>query len=123
MPYHNVAEKTAAVWGSYTFSETGPLRGLSVGVGVYYAGERPSTTYGPYTSPPPGFMPVRRQPMFWIPSYTVVEASANYRFNKNWSAQLHIRNLLDRDYIVGSFNRGVFVSVPINPKLTLRYEF
>jgi len=123
MPYHNVAEKTAAVWGSYTFSEAGPLRGLSVGIGVYYAGERPSVTGGQYTSPPPGFTPVRIQPMFWLPSYTVVEASANYRFNKNWRAQLVVKNLLDKDYFPGSFNRMVHVGPPITPKLTLRYEF
>jgi len=123
MPYSNVAEKTAAIWGSYTFPETSPLRGLSVGIGANYVSERPGDADGRYTEPPPGYDPVRVQPMFWLPSYTLVEASANYRFNKSWSAQLHIRNLLDRDYIVGSFNRGVFVSVPINPKLTLRYDF
>jgi len=123
MPYHNVAERSAAIWGSYTFSETGPLRGLSVGVGVYYASERPGSTDGTWTEPPPGFTPVRKQPMFWIPSYTVVEASASYRFNKNWRAQLVVKNLLDRDYFIGSFNRLATVAPPVTPKLTLRYDF
>jgi len=123
MPYTNVAEKSAAIWGSYTFSETGPLRGLSVGIGVHYAGERPTMVGDPYTSPPPGFTPVRVQPMFWLPSYTVVEASANYRFNKHWHAQLVVKNLLDKDYFIGSFGRSVHVSPPITPKLTLRYDF
>jgi len=123
MPYTNVAERSAAIWGSYTFSETGPLRGLSVGIGVHYAGERPTLFGDQYTKPPFGYEPVRRQPMFWLPSYTVVEASANYRFNKHWRAQLVVKNLLDRDYFIGSFNRTVHVSPPINPKLTLRYDF
>jgi len=123
MRYTNVAEKSAAVWGSYTFSETGPLRGLSVGIGASYAGERPGDTDGPYTSPPPGFTPVRKQPMFWMPSYTLVEASASYRFNKHWHAQLVVKNLLDKDYFIGSFVRSVHVGPPITPKLTLRYDF
>jgi len=123
MRYSNVAEEMAAIWASYTFSETSPLRGLSIGIGANYVGERPSDVLGQFTSPPPGNDPVRIQPWFWIPSYTVVEASANYRFNKHWKAQLVVNNLLDRDYISGSFNRNVFVSTPINPKLTVRYEF
>jgi len=120
MHYSNVAEEMAAIWGQYTFSETGPLRGLSIGIGANYVGERPTDPIGQFTS---GANPVRIQPSFWIPSYTVVEASANYRFNKHWKAQLVVNNLLDRDYIPGSFNRYIFVSTPINPKLTLRYEF
>jgi len=123
MRYSNVAETTAAIWGSYTFSETGPLRGLSVGIGATYVGERPSDTPGQYTSPPPGFTPVRIQPMFWMPSYTLVEANVSYRFSKNWYAQLNIRNLFDKDYVASSFLRAVYVSTPINPRLTIRYEF
>jgi len=121
--YTNVAEEMAAIWGQYTFSE-GPLRGLSIGLGANYVGERPGDlSGGVFTSPPSGFEPVRIKTSYWIPSYTVVEASASYRFNKHWKAHLVINNLLDRDYIPGSFNRGVFVSTPINPKLTLRYDF
>jgi len=120
MPYSNVAEEMAAIWGQYTFSETGPLRGLAIGIGANYVGERPADAPEQWTK---SANPVRVQPPFWIPSYTVVEASVNYRFNKNWKAQLVVKNLLDKDYIPGSFNRYIFVSTPINPKLSLRYEF
>jgi len=123
LPYTNVAEKMAAIWASYTFSETGPLRGLSLGIGANYVGELAGFINGRYTEPPPGETPVRIQPMFWLPSYTLVEASASYRFNKNWRAQLVVKNLLDRDYFVGSFLRSVHVGPPITPKLTLRYDF
>jgi len=122
MPYSNVAERMAAAWGSYTFSE-GALRGLRIGIGVSYTGERAGDVGQNYTTPPPGFTPVRIQPSFWVPSYTVVEASASYRFNKHWQATLVVKNLLDRDYVLGTGSRQVFVSTPINPKLTLRYEF
>jgi len=123
MRYAGIPERMAAAWANYTFSETGPLRGLSIGIGANYVGERPTNTIGQYTSPPPGFTPVRIQPSYWMPSYTVLEASASYRFGEHWKAQFVIKNLLDEDYIIGAFNRGIFVSVPINPKLTVRYEF
>jgi len=121
----NIAEKTAAIWGSYTFSETDALRGLSVGLGVTYAGERPTDSGPLYTSPPPGFDPVRVQPLVWIPSYTLVEAHVSYRVNKNWKAQLTVHNLLNKDYMISYYVgvRHAWISTPINPRLTLRYEF
>jgi len=123
MRYANVAERMAGIWGSYAFPETSPLRGLSLGLGANYVGERPGDTMGSYTTPPPGFQPARVQPAFWLPSYTVVEANASYRFNKHWKAQLVIKNLLDRDFITGASNRSLVISTPFNPKLTVRYEF
>jgi len=46
------AQRMAALWGHYTFPETGPLGGLSMGIGASYVGERPSEFLGTYTSPP-----------------------------------------------------------------------
>jgi len=123
MRYANVAERMAAIWGSYTFPDTGSLRGLRVGLGVSYAGQRPGDVSTDYTKPPPGYDPVRIQPSFWMPSYTVVEASASYRFGKHWHAQLVVKNLLDRDYIPTANGRKIYVSTPFNPKLTIRYDF
>jgi len=117
------AEKMAALWGSYTFPETGPLGGLSVGIGASYTGERPSESLGSYTRPPPGFDPVPVQPMFWLPSYTLVEANVSYRINKHWKAQLVIHNLLDKEIILTNYNRTAWTSAPISPKLTVRYDF
>jgi len=79
----NVAEETAAMWASYTFTQ-GALSGLRVGLGANYVGERAGDAEGRWTSPPAGYDPVRVQPVFWMPSYIVAEASASYRFNKNW---------------------------------------
>jgi len=118
----NVAEESAAIWASYTFTQ-GPLSGLRIGLGANYVGERPGDSQGRWTSPPLGYDPVRVQPRFWMPSYSIVEASASYRFNKHWHAQLSIHNLLDKDYIPGANLRRIQVSTPINPKFTLRYDF
>jgi len=119
----NVTLRTqiASAWGSYTF-DTGPFRGLRVGIGAVYTGEAPNIV-GRYTQPPAGQTPVRTKPMFWVPSYTLVEASASYRFNKHWQAQLVVKNLFDKDAVIGAVNRTITVNTPINPKLSLRYEF
>jgi len=119
--YSGVSEKIGALWGSYTFDE-GPLRGLQIGVGAVYTGEAPNMQ-GFYTSPPPGYQPVRIQPIFWIPSYVLAEANASYRFAKHWHAQLHIKNLFNKDTVIGGINRSIHMSTPINPKLTIKYEF
>jgi len=119
MRFSRVAEKMASIWGSYTF-DTGPLHGLQVGLGAVYTGETPNTS-GFYTT---SSTPVRIQPEFWHPSYTMVEASASYRFNKHWHAQLVVKNLFDNDAVYATFyRRMVSVSTPINPKLSIRYEF
>jgi len=122
MQFVNSPDDTAAIWGSYEFSDSGPLRGLRIGLGADYIGKRAGDTYG-WTTPPIGFMPVRIQPSFYLPARTLINASATYRFNKNWRAQLNINNLTDKDYIMASFNRGVYMGVPINTKLAIRYDF
>jgi len=117
------AQRMAALWGHYTFPETGPLGGLSVGIGASYVGERPSEFLGTYTSPPPGYDPVPVQSVFWLPSYTLVEANVSYRLNKHWKAQLVVHNLLNKDIILTNYNRTAWTSAPISPKLTIRYDF
>jgi len=108
-----VAENIAAIWASYTF-DTGPLKKLQIGLGAVYTGEV-AAVQSDFTTPPPGYTPVRIQPSFWYPSYVQVEGSASYRFSKNWRAQLVVKNLTNRDDSIGN--------MPINPKLTLRYDF
>jgi len=116
-----VRTKIASTWGSYTF-DTGPFRSLRVGLGAVHTGEAPHYI-GLYTEPPAGNIPVRTKPVFWIPSYTLVEASASYRFNKHWQAQFVVKNLFNKNAVIGAANRTITVNTPINPKLSLRHEF
>jgi len=122
MQFANIADDSAAIWASYAFSDTGPLAGLRIGIGADYLGERAGTTHR-WTTPPLGFTPVRIQPSFYVPSRTLVNASANYRINKHWSAQLNVTNLTDEDYIMGANGRGIDMGTPINARLTIRYDF
>jgi len=109
-------QKYASVWASYTF-DTGLLRGLRIGIGGVYTGEAPILA-GRHTTPPAGYDPVRIQPKYWKPSYVLADASASYSFKKNWQLQLVIKNLFDKDGL-----DAFMINPPINPKLTLRYEF
>jgi len=109
-------QKFGSIWAGYTF-DTGLLRGLQVGLGAVYTGEAPILP-GRHTTPPPGYDPVRVQPRYWKPSYVLAEASASYSFKKNWQVQLVIKNLFDKDGL-----DGFMLNPPINPKLSLRYEF
>jgi len=123
------AEEMGGIWGRYTFPDSGPLRNLSLAIGASYVGESPADAVAgtswrtQYTEPPPGNDPVRIKPSFWLPSYVVWEATASYRFKKNWQATLLVKNLFDKEYLTFSFLRTVQTSWPINPKLVVRYEF
>jgi len=56
-------------------------------------------------------------------SFYLLNLSAGYRFDENFSAQLNINNLLDKEYFsnVGFYN-GVYWGEPRNVRLTLRWK-
>lgn len=81
----NVPNQMASLWTKYDFRE-GPARGLSLGLGVNYLGERAGQPDN-----------VNRQ--FAIPSYTVFNALLSYSRGKNKFA-LNIENLFDKRYIM-----------------------
>ncbi len=56
-------------------------------------------------------------------SFYLLNLSAGYRFNQNFSAQLNVNNLLDKEYFsnVGFYN-GVYWGEPRNVLLTLRWK-
>jgi iron complex outermembrane recepter protein len=124
VPFRGTAEKSAAVWANYSFDKTGPLGGLTVGLGVDYLSKRAGDTATGVTSASTPARVIRIQPSFWLPARTLVNASVAYRFNESWKAQLNVENLLDEDYLQASTGRtSVWVGPPINAKLTLTYSF
>lgn len=86
MPKH-----TASLRGIYSFTG-GKLDGLSLGAGVRYVGT--SYTAKDYSLVSNGK----------VPSSTVFDLFARYRFAKNWEAQLNIDNVSDRKYIAACDN-------------------
>lgn len=60
-----------------------------------------------------------------IPDYTVVDAFASYRVNRNLDLRLNVGNLFDEDYYLAAYRSGAFTYIgdARNARLTLNYRF
>lgn len=124
--FRGVAERTAAAFANYRFDEGGPLKGLSVGLGVDYVSKRAGDNPNPggFTSASTPEHLVMGQPTFYLPPRTLLSLMVNYRFNKQWKAQLNVDNLTNEHYLAASTSRNnVFPGTPINPRLTVTFSF
>lgn len=83
-------EHTATIWSTYKFT---PI--FNVGVGARYIGTQTIATST--TSTPP---------VSKIEDYTVYDAMASYKFNKNLTYQLNVYNLTDEEYVSNVNNSG-----------------
>lgn len=101
-------EWSATLWSSYKVNND-----LTIGGGVRYMGKNTNTKVRT-TEYIPG-----------IPAYTVVDAMASYKLNKNVNLQLNVYNLFDEDYIA-SLNNNRTRYVPGTPRtanLTANFTF
>lgn len=87
----NTPSHTANLFLDYSFKNR--LKGLSLGGGVYYTGERPVNDWSAGAVSHEGIVP--NQEPFDIEAFTQVNLQASYVFNQNWSARLLINNLFD----------------------------
>ncbi len=60
-----------------------------------------------------------------IPSYTVYDLFATYRFSKQMDVRLNIGNVTDKEYYLAGYRSGSFLYMgdARNIRLTLNYEF
>lgn len=86
-PRHSLALR-----GAYSFQQ-GSLNGLTLGAGIRYIGSS-VTTNNPYSV----------YPGYKVPSTTLIDLFAQYRFAQKWTAQLNIDNLTNRRYLAGCNN-------------------
>ncbi len=119
----NAPKHTANAWLNYKFE--GALRGLDIGAGVYYVGERPvdewtqkSFTAGHVNSVQPGEKP------FMMKEYTTVDAQIGYNLNNKYNLRVFFNNIFDT---VGynSYFRGGYID-QINPRniaVQFNYKF
>lgn len=93
----NVPEHAASLWTRYTFQE-GVLKGLSLGGGVFYVGERPGDLLDSYR----------------LPEYVRFDAMVGYRF-RQIQAALNFQNIADTTYYVsGGTRTGIFPGAPFS---------
>jgi catecholate siderophore receptor len=103
---------TVTLWSSYKWNDA-----LSFGGGVRHTSEQKRVV------DPGASMATQNTP--GIPAYTVADAMASYKVNKNVSLQLNVYNLFDRFY-VGTLNNGgsrATIGLPRSAQLTANFLF
>lgn len=113
----NIPEHAGSLWLKYDLVDFAPLDGLSLGIGTFLAGQRegdPANT-------------------FQLPGYVRLDAFAAYRFQVGKSrltAQLNIRNLLDKRYYESTDpdsnvapRLGIYPGAPLSFVGSLRLEY
>ena len=89
---NNTPKHTFNAWASYSFTE-GIARGLNLGVGAYYLGERP---YNDWTQDGVQYHAISPDTAPWYnKAYTIVNAQLGYEFEKHWGLRLLFNNILD----------------------------
>lgn len=84
-----------SLWTTYEL-QSGSLRGLGLGAGVVFTGDRQGNLAN----------------TFELPGYTLVNAALFYR-RDNWRAGVNFKNLFNRNYAESAFNRdAVFPGAP-----------
>lgn len=115
----NAPKHTANGWVQYIVNK-GALKNLSLGVGVYYVGDRPVNEYTKKTvihNTEPGVKP------FDMPAYTTVNAQIGYTYAKV-TARVFFNNIFD-DLGYNSYYRGGYINQidPRNFAASLSYRF
>ncbi len=124
VPFRGTGEKSGALLLNYQFARDSSLTGLTLGLGITYLGDRPGDAASGVTAASTADNIIPVQPSFYLPSRTLVNLNAAYRFNENWKAQLNIDNALNEDYLAASINRWVVIpGDEINARLRIEYSF
>ena len=111
LPVNNVSEKNFSLWGRYKFT-TGPVKGLSIGVGLNTLSKRAITDNA-------------NQILYgYVPGYGLVDANFNYE-TKRFKYQLRIDNLLNKkDYFHAvRSNQVMLPGFPTNVGGAIIYKF
>lgn len=114
----NTPNHTANLWANYGFKNK--LKGLSLGAGVYYLGERPHNVWAKsftHTGVVPGEKP------FDLKAYTTVNLQASYKFNDHLTIDVFGNNIFDE--LGYNAYRTVYLNriQPATFGTTLRYKF
>ena len=105
----NTPQNSANLWTRYDFESKGALRGLGLGLGMQYSGDKvPWFTRD-----------------FMVPAYTIFDAAVYYKpVNSNMQLMVKVNNLLDETYWLGAQNyTRLFPGAPRNALLTVTYKF
>jgi iron complex outermembrane receptor protein len=103
---NNVPEHSLSLWTTYEIQQ-GSLKGLGLGLGLFFVGEREGDLGNTFT----------------LPSYLRTDASIFYKRN-NFQATLGIKNLFDIEYFETAQNQlRVFPGAPLTVQGTVSVNF
>lgn len=117
----NSPDDTFNIWSRYDF-QAGMLKGLGLGIGVAYVGDR--VGYLPAATVPTGL--TRATELLVMPAYTVVDLGIYYKVSENADLTFKVSNLLDKRYIESTGFSGDIQMLPGQPRLAtmaLRFSF
>ena len=115
----NTPKHTFNVYANYSFKQK--LKGLSVGAGVYYTGERPINDWSAGAVTHEGIVP--NQEPFYVDSFTQVNAQVSYALNKQWSLRFLVNNVFDQIGYNAYRTRYINQTDPRNFAGVLTYRF
>ena len=96
-------ENAVSLWNNFTVNEK-----LSLGLGMIYQDES-FVDFGNSIT---------------LPSYVRFDAAATYQISEDYSFQINVENLLDRDYFPSSHNNdNIGVGAPLNARFTFTGRF
>lgn len=116
----NTPKHTANAWANYEFVNN-DLEGLSVGVGVYYLGDRPSNDWSSGAITHEGMVPNVKP--FDFKSYTTVNFQVGYQINEHWKVRGYLNNAFN-EFGYNAYRTSYINPIdPINFSGMLSYHF
>ena len=112
----NFARKQANAQLKYQFTPKFALGGAMTYQSEMYAGQPDSAA---------GYDLVNKRYSIVVPSYTVFDAFAEYKFSNKLNARLNVNNVSDKDYYLAAYRSGSFMYLgdKRNAHITLTYKF
>lgn len=112
----NFARKQANAQLKYQFTPKFALGGAATYQSEMYAGQPDSAA---------GYDLVNNRYSIVVPSYTVFDAFAEYKFSDKLNARLNVNNVTDKDYYLAAYRSGSFMYLgdKRNAHITLSYKF
>ena len=120
------AEKSGAVLVSYAFDKesTPALDGFRAAVGVDFIGDRPGDAASGLTAASTPTNVIPNLPTFYLGARTLVNLTLAYNSKQNWSVQMNVDNVFNKEYLMASINRSlVYVGTPTNVRVSFNKKF
>lgn len=123
VPFRADPEQAGAIFVDYRFDQW-ELNGLSVGASLVYQSKAAGDSASGVTAASTPSNEIPEQPSFYIPSYTLLNLTASYRFGPHWIVRAFLDNALNKFYYAGSLNaNAVMPGIPRNPRMAVTYQF